>query len=1193
MKQLHYFFAASQPRSLAWLIALIFIVQTASFTEISAQCFESDGMTVRPSYYNIMIAIDDSWVDNVFNGDLEAARISANFQIDKTIEALNAPEKPFANFFKLSFKKIFFPTFVGGPNKLPGESTPIYSSRLFNFYNDKYSCVPFDCVIYFTSDTGTDHNTGANGVVITPGNDVPSLAHEIGHTLGLSHLGVDCCATENSMMCDPPKMTASISPQNTACGFGVAHVNTAIFTPARCATLDLPEEQYEDDLECPPTGSYAISIAQSNPNPVINCKIEGDINTVSVIVFNGYSQQVDLPVRVFIGSSFASTLEFVQDPNLDFNCIKTFPSKTEFWITDANCGNETNIPICAGCSKTLKFKVRYLGGLPPGANSIPVTVALGTTPYKTLNVTPVKSIQGGNFSSLLVGPNPLLINGTLVMDNTTPFEFGRNLLFASGAALEIKSGSVVNMTHIVAEGCSTMWKGITVRQGGILNMSMMTSVKDAQIAINVQKGGTANIQSCEFEDNNFAISTSTLGSGNHSLTLLGNTFQTSDAGLKPPYTGQSPAPGTKGFAGIYVKDLVGGLSIDKDAMFKSTNEFHNLNYGILAENTGVILRDALFTNILKETRPPNYPGPINTGTAIYLKGGSADIKGNYGSVAPDPVVFDNCHTGINVFAGSINVGGCEMDHMTNGIVAGGGANRAYSIFWNNVTASERGVLVSYQAGLPGQSSIDNNLVRMLGNANGIGISTGGQEMFPQQEGFVHHNHITIEEGATGIQVGVANRIKVTQNNVNLLGSGTLFGIKMEAGDQNTLNCNSVSSTGGSNDGIYAIHASRASVLCNISNGPARGLHFEGMLAGKNKANIGGNVMESNADAGLLLGTDAVTGEQVHRGNKWIGTEALAGATAPTVSKFIVDAGENPDFIPDSWLPALWFDDISTPSSSFDCGASTSCPAEPVLSDYPLDIKIVKGQLGGSSYQAANQWLSQRRFYERVIEDGNPYPGNSDVSTFLSQAQSSGLSAYAYVQTGIRQLGAMTETARATAVSNLLTMNSTLTGSASYQVNEKAVNTIFLQTVASGYPALTSTQTASLASIAAQCPLSGGEAVLRARALLDLNLETPVVYNDAVCYGQRPSGERFDVVNSSDFILRVYPNPASEFLTLEYNAATEENSRNFLLFDIYGRLLRTEKLPELNGSVQISTENLPDGVYSYSIAGMTGKVVIQH
>lgn len=738
-----------------------------------------------------------------------------------------------------------------------------------------------------------------------------------------------------------------------------------------------------------------------------------------------------------------------------------------------------------------------------------------------------------------------------------------------------------------------MWKGITVREGATLEMNMMTSVADAQFAVNVQKGGSANVQSCKFVNNNFGIRTAPEGAGAHNITALGNHFVTMGAGLKPTWgSGQQPPPGAKGFAGIHVKDLAGGLSLEKDPVFGSKNEFANLHYGILAENSDVTVRDATFTDILQETRPSGYPGPLSTGNAIYLSGGNANIKGNYAGIVPGPLTMDNCHTGVNTRGGSIAVEGCEMSNMTNGVIAIGGTNKSYAINWNNIGASERGISVFYQSGIPGASNITNNAVSMAGNSNGVGIAAGGQEMFPQSEGFITNNQVTMEEGATGIQIGVANRLKVTQNNVNLSGSGTLFGIKMEGGDRNVLNCNSILGTGGDNDGIYAVHASRASVLCNQAAGSARGLHFEGMLAGKNKADIGGNTMEDNTETGLLLGADAVIGGQVHRGNRWEGTSAIAGLNAADHSKFTVDANENPDFLPAAWLPFPWFENVSTPSSSFNCGFPTTCPPQPAQTpDYPLDIKIVKGQLGGITYQAANQWLSQRRFYELVIEEGNPYPGNSDVSTFLSQAQTNGLSGYANVQVGIRQLGAMSEGSRATAAANLWTLNNALTGNASYQVNEKLVNQIFLQTIAIGNLEFSEIQISSLEGIAELCPLSDGEAVLRSRAMLQLAQGTQMDYDDISICGGGERSENNKMAGQTS--IRIYPNPAKDLLSIDYEGIGDLNAQ-FMLLNAQGQMVRIITLPPNQGIIQLPLNGLPDGIYWYAVPSMeAGKILIQH
>ncbi|MFN0216286.1 MAG: T9SS type A sorting domain-containing protein [Saprospiraceae bacterium] len=248
------------------------------------------------------------------------------------------------------------------------------------------------------------------------------------------------------------------------------------------------------------------------------------------------------------------------------------------------------------------------------------------------------------------------------------------------------------------------------------------------------------------------------------------------------------------------------------------------------------------------------------------------------------------------------------------------------------------------------------------------------------------------------------------------------------------------------------------------------------------------------------------------------------------------------------------------------------------------------QLGGTTYQAANQWLSQRRFYELVAEEGNPYPGNTDVSTFLSQAQTNGLDGYANVQLGIRQLGAMSEENRATAAANLLTLNAALTGTASYQVNEKLINQIFLQTVAIGNLEFSEIQISSLEGIAELCPLSDGEAVLRARAMLQLVQGTLVDYDDISICGIE---ERSEMNNQDVMSVRIYPNPTNNSVTIEYSGIGSSNNQ-FLLFNTLGQVVKNITLPDGQGSLQLPLRELSEGVYWYVIPGASntsGKFLI--
>lgn len=66
---------------------------------------------------------------------------------------------------------------------------------------------------------------------------------------------------------------------------------------------------------------------------------------------------------------------------------------------------------------------------------------------------------------------------------------------------------------------------------------------------------------------------------------------------------------------------------------------------------------------------------------------------------------------------------------------------------------------------------------------------------------------------------------------------------------------------------------------------------------------------------------------------------------------------------------------------------------------------------------------------------------------------------------------------------------------------------------------------------------------------------------------------------SDILLKVYPNPASDRLTIETDAATPLQAQ---LYDLYGRLLLTAILKSQKETLDIS--HLPSGAYLLSILG---------
>jgi hypothetical protein len=78
-------------------------------------------------------------------------------------------------------------------------------------------------------------------------------------------------------------------------------------------------------------------------------------------------------------------------------------------------------------------------------------------------------------------------------------------------------------------------------------------------------------------------------------------------------------------------------------------------------------------------------------------------------------------------------------------------------------------------------------------------------------------------------------------------------------------------------------------------------------------------------------------------------------------------------------------------------------------------------------------------------------------------------------------------------------------------------------------------------------------------------------------------------------LRIWPNPADGQLVIAYDFAAMEE-RQLVIFDAYGRSIYQMRLVDTNGSLQVSLNDIPSGVYYYTVPGVLsspGKLIVQH
>ncbi len=163
-----------------------------------------------------------------------------------------------------------------------------------------------------------------------------------------------------------------------------------------------------------------------------------------------------------------------------------------------------------------------------------------------------------------------------------------------------------------------------------------------------------------------------------------------------------------------------------------------------------------------------------------------------------------------------------------------------------------------------------------------------------------------------------------------------------------------------------------------------------------------------------------------------------------------------------------------------------------------------------------------------------------------------------------------------------------------ETNEKSVNEIGLLIIAKHNSQFTPLQLSTLGSIANQCPVAGGQAVFRARALLAL-------VNPNQHYDDREICEPFGGIriqnnsNSSALFCKVYPNPAMNSVTLEISD-NNLGKVEFSLMNATGQKLLSKSLPEGQKSFIFNIASFDPGVYQYQIvlknqSSINGKLVV--
>jgi hypothetical protein len=204
------------------------------------------------------------------------------------------------------------------------------------------------------------------------------------------------------------------------------------------------------------------------------------------------------------------------------------------------------------------------------------------------------NVIGGAWNNEVVS-----ISGTFTIDIAT-FSISNCIVqMAPGALILVNNSNELNVDNSSLFSCSEMWEGVKVLQSGLLTI-IDSEIEDAQYAIYADGATGIKIFNNTFERNWVAarlLQKVSNPAANH--VFQGNVIRGNL--LKPPFSGQTPLPGTTSFAGIWASSVpfvwLGDVS---NSPTTALNRFVDLKIGIISNSTAFTINRTSFETMIND-----------------------------------------------------------------------------------------------------------------------------------------------------------------------------------------------------------------------------------------------------------------------------------------------------------------------------------------------------------------------------------------------------------------------------------------------------------------------------------------------------------------------------------------------------------------------------------------------------------------
>ncbi len=989
------------------------------------------------------------------------------------------------------------------------------------------------------------------------------------------------------------------------------------------------------DASCPRC-KVTTSITPSNSHPLLGCP-EGETIEYTVEVCNDCfeTRYMNLLIESPIASQqiippYTDFPAPVQDPpfeKLELNNVAFQKSECKtftFWAKVINSGS-------SGAYHTF-LTVEEVDGEQRKINTrIDTDFVTITGPA---SVSQLNNIISPQFACPTNVGQSWQVYGDLEIDEDYCLSAGSQLAMHPNASITIKSGNTLSIKKSKLFACETMWQGISLEAGATLDIEL-SEVSDALNAITALDGSTIRVVENTFHNNYVGLYVPSNAATNNVFhsEFYGNTFS-SDESLKAPHQGSNA------LAGLFLNDLQqGAFGWWPDEPLP--NSFINLDYGIRAINTNLFVYSNNFSDIDDvgvytrgqghSTYMQGTGGRIaafnNCITGVFSSGNNIWIK---------EAQMDDMAIGINIRLSqnrTVNIRDNTIEAKARGI---------YTLINGPLDGHIEDNVVTQYASSTGSGIYMHEFSYGTGweiQRNAITLQDGRYGLFHRggTDSRIIDNTITVNANTLYKALYTEGGFQHVLRCNSTTGSGTApldeqQGIYLNNTARSNVSCNTA------NNSPVGINlwgqCSKTDLSANTMGSHTYGLLY-GLPGGNANVTVGELSHQGNIWAVSALSTpDPAAGGAFHMGtiqnaepNRFVVDSDENPFFFPPHAPggwFVPDDDPEPSFsctslgvrscgdegggggIPHSQLDSL----IATGTLDFkdfaDAQAWTSArhlyrllkAAEDELQEGSLMQQFFSSQTSTTvgAFDALQQELEALYLVDsNTIDSLNSYHsqlngladslayldslliGSPSDSSLLAQ-RTSVQSIFINLQQNFIAFGQGIEQQRLAQIASLEAANAAISDTAVYETNQKTVNAIFLQTIATGVDTLSNVQQNQLLAIAYQCPLAGGDAVFQARSLLALAQDNS--YDDGLLC-QPPQLRQSPLQNlseSSGFSLQ--PNPARELISISF-AEKAIVEGELVLYDAYGRIAIHKKLTKNQYLYVLDVSSLQVGIYVIS------------